>query len=185
MAYVLISSSIPVKNNYGSLLHGGNSALTTTFKNRNLSTFIPQTVSHGSINVGSGQVTGIRPATTETGALFNKVVKDHYVGPYITDGTLAGVAKTVHNTPASDYGRRGIHRNIAARQLGVTNWNYLTGAATYNGSRGSTYDMTAASGGGTVDEASAPTLGVPGELVYRNGSTTPVRTTYTTRRQVK
>jgi hypothetical protein len=142
-------------------------------------------VSHGSITPGSGELTGIRPATTSTGAVFNVVQEGHWVGPYITDGTLAGVTKTTHNTPASDYGRRGIHRQVTARGIGISNWNYLTGAPTYTHVRGSGYTMHRSTGAGTVDNASNPTLGVPGDLVYRNGAPSGIFADYPEKNQVK
>lgn len=168
MATYTIDGGVPVNNITGTILNGGNAG-DNGFGARDLSDVIPDTVSHGSITPGSGATDHLRPATTETGALFNVVQEGHYVAPYMTDGTLAGVAKTVHNTPASDYGRRGIHRLISARRLDVTSWSYLTGAATKGANAGVSYDQYAPEGG-TVDDASNPTLGVPGELVYLYGA---------------
>lgn len=168
----------------GTMISGGTQAR-TGFNVRDNADISTARISHGSITPGSGAITGIRPATTATGALFNQVQKDHYVGPYITDGTLAGVAKTTHNTPASDYGRRGIHRQVTARRIDISGWNYLTGAATFGGNRGAVYTQYAPQGG-TVDDASNPTIGVPGELVYGYGAASgAVLADYASRKQVK
>jgi hypothetical protein len=172
----------------GDILQGGNISSDSAFRAKTLSNVITNRKSHGSITPGSGSTNFFRAATNETGAQVNVVVADHYVGPYITDGTLAGVAKTTHNTPASDYGRRGTHRLVSARRINITGWNYLTGAATYGGSRGGTYTYNAPQGG-TVDDATNPAFasaGVPGELVYRNGSLSGVvMADYPTKNQIR
>ena len=164
----------------GTILQGGTVA-GDKFTSRDNADVTAARTSHGSMLPDFTASTSLDKS--DDAGTVNAVVANKYIGPFITGGLLAGIAKTVVDTPASDYGRRTLHRQVTTRRINITNWNYLTGAATFGGDRGAVYTQYAQSG--TVDDASNPTLGVPGELVYRNGSPTPVEADYPTKTQVK
>lgn len=117
---------------------------------------------------------------------FATMTKGKYVAKKLTE-ELAGVANTVLVTGASDFGqRRSINKFEAVRNTFLHSWTWTsTGegvlAYTYtkNNSTTGLYDIADATDDPTTgDNAAMPTRAVPGELVYRHGSNTPVQANY-------
>lgn len=172
------------KNNGTTVLQGGNAVTTGRLPNVT-SVLTPQTnayrTTYGSHNfLPVSPVSSSNLGTTKilsTGN-FGKMVS----GQYIVRGfptTLAGsVSSNLLRSGASDFGvRRPIARLESTRVIGITSWDYATGAPTYSGSRGALESFS-------NDNAARPTFAVPGKLVFFTGKPVPSATNYSAKTSV-
>lgn len=114
------------------------------------------------------------------------------VGKYIirrVTTTLAGVANTVLQTGASDFGRRSIHSVVQLRTSFLTSlsWAHGTDLPTYtavysnqstNLNYGQNSTATNPVSQGTADSAAGPTAAVPGTLVYKSAGKLAIQDVY-------
>ncbi len=167
MATTTISGTT-TRNNNGTVLLGGN-----------VSSDGPISNAPDKSILGAGAVDQPKPQiSAHTGA--KKVVSAGvfaggdqvmYGGNVTTD--LAGVANTEMANTASDENRVSIHSITTRKSVLIDSWNFATGTPTYNASNPSDDDFG-------NDEASRPSLAVPGEFVYKIGAT-PTQADYPAR----
>lgn len=157
------------RNNRGVAIQVGNS---TAMTNVNLGV-AAATQNGATVVEGSNGVSKILSA-----GRFAKTTPREYVIPQVTT-TLAGVANTSLLSGASDFGdRHPIHKRLhfrvekRATAIRAGYWNIYSGVWT---TPPATADDVATIG---VDNAANPTRLVPGELVYLDGSPSPILDDY-------
>lgn len=97
---------------------------------------------------------------------FATMTKNQYVG-MIVGAQVAGVANTILRSPSAEYFRVPYGVAQGNYRYNITSWDYVTGRATYGGSRGAAvlYHDIAGNNDSLAFEP-FPTKAVPGHLVY-------------------
>lgn len=170
-----------VDNEHGRIMHGGNLSASSNF-------------SKLSLGVVNNVVTIVSGANGITGTLPNGVFNegDYVIRRVTTD--IAGVSNSVLLTGASNSANKDFSIKQVTKMrtryyktaIRTNTWNEFSGVFTQAVGVGTTgvWDQTTdANTAGTVktsntDQAANPSAAVPGELVYRNGSPTPVQDDY-------
>jgi hypothetical protein len=98
---------------------------------------------------------------------FSAIVPRQYVGPFI-QGYLSGSVNTNFRSPAADGNFRVAYPTWRGdNRLNITSWDYVTGKATYGGSRGANvYFHNISSNNDSLQSEPYPTKAIPGHLVY-------------------
>ena len=129
--------------------------------------------------------TSSRVLPTSAGHMHKPVSAGVYAsmeaGFYVVRGMCTRIAQTsntVLNSGASSHFRFPIKFSESARRLHITAWNAVTGAPTYGGNRGDSYNYGNIDSGTYIDQAAHPSRAVPGELVYRTGDPDPFMDDY-------
>lgn len=106
-----------------------------------------------------------------------------FISVYVCS-SLAGTATSRVRIPANGGVFRPVHISNGSRMYGISSWNAVTGAATFNGNRGSLNSFVKISDGTSLTAETMPNpRSVPGELTYTDGSSLPVNGTYNLRTQ--
>ena len=165
--YQQAKSNNPYRNRGGTVLQGGNVPVSNTANVTNVLTLANNSFYTGDV---SGRVMlAVSPAssgnvgtkTVLASGTFGKNTKGQYICQGLP-GTLAGSPTTLLRSGASDFNHRNgltLTPSPKYQRLDITSWNYVTGAITSGGGRGSTVTLG-------PDQAAQPTNAVPGELVY-------------------
>lgn len=197
------SSAGSTRNNGGTILRAGNVA-SPLWDNLNIGLRYALT---GPIVYNTSALSGSRKQNDValSGGNFATMTAGRYIMRRVTT-TLAGQSNTVLRSPASNYGeRKGIHKATAWRtkfmykvlyQKVTSTQDELTdGTARPEQSYTYYYSLNnvigeqnsaatnPASLGLNVDYASTPSIAVPGQLIYRNGSRIPKLDVYKPRSQ--
>jgi len=153
-------SGQPIKNDGATVLFGGNIDSTNTVTNApNKEIFSLHTGSSGSrVPTPGGQKPTFKPISA--GAFASQKEGEYIIRRFTNE--IAGIASTLLNSGASDFGRRSIHlkENRRTTLMVTAGWNFATGQFLT-----SPTEQLDAFGN---DDAARPTRAVPGELVFHS-----------------
>jgi hypothetical protein len=197
------SSAGSTRNNGGTILRAG-SVASSLWDNLNIGLRYALT---GPIVYNTSALSGSRKQNDValSGGNFATMTAGRYIMRRVTT-TLAGQSNTVLRSPASNYGeRKGIHKATAWRTKFAGTLTYTVTSSTIeeltDGTARPRYTYAwvyslqnvvgeqnssatnPASLGANVDAASTPSIAVPGQLIYRNGSRIPKLDLYKPRTQ--
>lgn len=179
--FVRAVSANPILIDIGTVLHVGN---TDNAIVQDLS--LAATTPSPSIKLGSSLTLAVSPS--ESGNIggnralaagrFSLHEDEEYVAKVIGK-RIAQTDQTTLRSGSSDYvGNKDFHFGEGNRAYGVESIARFTGTVTYNTHRGSGFNYWDGEAGAEVDFEILPTDAVPGRLVYRDGSPTPILDTY-------
>jgi len=174
----------PTRNNGATIMGAGNIDSSTTVTNN-------QTLLNNAFHVyDTGPFLAVSPdsssniGTTKalSAGVFAQMETGQYVGKIIgtriaqTDDTFlrSGAAE-------SNGGRRMLNYSTGYRQLDHTSWDYVSGAVTKGGSKGTKITFIDGADGTTQAQEPFPTNAVPGNLTYRIGASLPTDDNYKAR----
>lgn len=197
------STAGTTRNNGGTILRAGNVA-SPLWDNLNIGLSYALT---GPIVYNTSALAGNRKMHDKalSAGNFATMTAGSYIMRRVTT-TLAGQSNTVLRSPASNYGtRKGVHKALAWRTKFAGTLTFEVHSSTIeeltDGTARPRYTYTwvyslnneigeqnsaatnPASLGADVDAAATPSLAVPGQLIYRNGSKFPKLDTYKPRTQ--
>lgn len=182
MTTTVAKVGLPVKNNGGTVLNGGN-VVDTTVVALDLSNNA-STTKNGSKVLVIANYTG----KAISGGLFaNKMTTGQYIIKGLTGQSIAGVALSGlgNLNTASERSGYDINRWSQYERLHITSWNYVTGAATLGGNAGDAAYFAAVDGTTvnatnkkTIDQGANPSRAIPGELVYMTTGVLPTQADY-------
>lgn len=179
MATTTVSGS-GKRNDGGTILHAGNIA-SSRWDNLTLAVNTDR-FHYGSKLPDSGNSRLGTHAIYSGGNYATPQVAGNYIGFFINNRTLAGVAKDFLKNPSAGNFHQPIPKKETARRLDEDSWDYVTGTVTKGGNEGVSYDMLNPIGGGSsADSAANPTNAVPGELVYMVTGKIPTQDDYEAR----
>jgi hypothetical protein len=175
MATTTAKGSGVKKNNGGTIAYGGNVSAsgplsqvgftTLNFENRFGGSKIPNAETDETIAAGTGTTGLYKPFSSGTYAY--QVAGKYLIRGYTT--TISGVANTVLQSGASDFGtRKSIMKIEQFRRTHEATWNWITGQPSTK-----TAETDYAGQSGTTDHAARPTRAIPGEFVIMETGTTP------------
>lgn len=173
MSTTVAKSGFPVKNNGGTVLHGGNTdgtlsvlALTQNASDRRNGSYA---ILDSSSNIGTMRAI--------SGGIFQNLMSSgNFVVKGLTGQSIAGIALSgvgAISTASGNKSQPSVNRWVGYEQLDITSWNYITGSPTYGDDSGDSVYFAAVDGttvnsanAKTIDEAANTSMAVPGNLVY-------------------
>lgn len=160
MATQTVIGSGSTRNNGGTILYGGTIA-STRWDSLVFSTNIH---SHDVPNrlIPASTAHMVKPLSA---GVYGSMEAGKYVAKILGE-RIAQTSNTVLQSGASAFYRMPIKPKESERRIHITSWNAVTGAPTYGGSRGNSYDFGNIDSGTFIDQAAHPSRAVPGELVY-------------------
>jgi hypothetical protein len=95
---------------------------------------------------------------------------------YVIGRKIAGIASTLMYSAANATQGQGLAYANGNYRSNITDWSFITGRATYGGSRGVLFGYNNADTGSPLAAEAQPSRAVPGKLVYKVGSSNVVDT---------